>query len=86
MTAFGDTLGSTFGAGRVRCNAPLAELTTFRVGGPADWLFDARNSDEIVAALKLARRASVPVTLLGGGSNVLVSDSGVRGLVIRPRA
>ena len=86
MTAFGDTLGSTFGAERVRCNAPLAELTTFRVGGPADWLFDARNSDEIVAALKLARRASVPVTLLGGGSNVLVSDSGVRGLVIRPRA
>jgi UDP-N-acetylmuramate dehydrogenase len=86
MTAFGDTLASTFGAERVRCNAPLAELTTFRVGGPADWLFDARNSDEIVAALKLARRASVPVTLLGGGSNVLVSDSGVRGLVIRPRA
>jgi UDP-N-acetylmuramate dehydrogenase len=86
MTAFGDTLGSTFGAERVRCHAPLAELTTFRVGGPADWLFDARSSDEIVAALTLARRASVPVTLLGGGSNVLVSDSGVRGLVIRPRA
>lgn len=86
MTAFGDMLGSTFGAERVRRNAPLAELTTFRVGGPADWLFDARGSDEIVTALMLARRASVPVTLLGGGSNVLVSDSGVRGLVIRPRA
>jgi UDP-N-acetylmuramate dehydrogenase len=86
MTALGDTLASAFGAERVRRNAPLAELTTFRVGGPADWLFDARSSDEIVAALTLARRASVPVTLLGGGSNVLVSDSGVRGLVIRPRA
>jgi UDP-N-acetylmuramate dehydrogenase len=86
MTALGDTLASAFGAERVRRNAPLAELTTFRVGGPADWLFDARTSDEIVAALTLARRASVPVTLLGGGSNVLVSDSGVRGLVIRPRA
>jgi len=86
MTAFGDMLGSTFGAERVRCDAPLAELTTFHVGGPADWLFDARSSDEIVTALMLARRASVPVTLLGGGSNVLVSDSGVRGLVIRPRA
>ena len=86
MTALGHTLASAFGAERVRRNAPLAELTTFRVGGPADWLFDARTSDEIVAALTLARRASVPVTLLGGGSNVLVSDSGVRGLVIRPRA
>jgi len=86
MTALGDTRASAFGAERVRRNAPLAELTTFRVGGPADWLFDARTSDEIVAALTLARRASVPVTLLGGGSNVLVSDSGVRGLVIRPRA
>ncbi len=86
MTALGDTLASAFGAERVRRNAPLAELTTFRVGGPADWLFDARTSDEIVAALTIARHASVPVTLLGGGSNVLVSDSGVRGLVIRPRA
>jgi UDP-N-acetylmuramate dehydrogenase len=86
MTAFGDLLGSAFGAERVRCNAPLAELTTFRVGGPAEWLFDARGSDEIVTALRLARDASVAVTLLGGGSNVLVSDSGVRGLVIRPRA
>lgn len=86
MTAFGDMLASTFGAERVRCNAPLAELTTFHVGGPADWLFDARSSDEIVTALMVARDASVPVTLLGGGSNVLVSDSGVRGLVIRPRA
>jgi UDP-N-acetylmuramate dehydrogenase len=86
MTSFGDVLGSTFGVDRVRCNVPLAELTTFHVGGPADWLFETRGSHEIVTALKLARDASVPVTLLGGGSNVLVSDSGVRGLVIRPRA
>ena len=60
-------------------------LTTFRVGGPADWLVEPRTSDEIVAALKLASEAGVPVTMLGGGSNVLVSDDGVRGLVIRPR-
>jgi UDP-N-acetylmuramate dehydrogenase len=67
MTAFGDVLGSTFGAERVRRHAPLAELTTFHVGGPADWLFETRSSDEIVTALMLARDASVPVTLLGGG-------------------
>ena len=75
-TAFGD---------RVRANAPLAPFTTFRVGGPADWLLETRSSDEIVAALKLAHAAGVPVTMLGGGSNVLVSDAGVRGLVVRPR-
>ena len=70
-------------AGR-RC--PLAPLTTFRVGGPAEWLIETRSSDEIVTALALAHRAGgVPVTMLGGGSNVLVSDAGVRGLVIRPR-
>ena len=60
-------------------------MTTFRVGGRADWFVETRGSTEIVAAIEMARRAGLAVTLLGGGSNVLVSDSGVRGLVIRPR-
>jgi UDP-N-acetylmuramate dehydrogenase len=81
---FGASLQAAFGD-RVHANAPLAPLTTFRVGGPADWLLEPRSSDEIVAALKLAHGADVAVTLLGGGSNVLVSDAGIRGLVIRPR-
>ena len=76
---------AAFGPDRLRCGAPLAPLTTFRVGGPADWLLETRSSDEILTALRLASRAGVPVTMLGGGSNVLVSDAGVRGLVIRPR-
>jgi UDP-N-acetylmuramate dehydrogenase len=75
-TAFGD---------RLRAGVPLAPLTTFRVGGPAEWLLETRNSAEIESALAVARAAAVPVTLLGGGSNVLVADDGVRGLVIRPR-
>lgn len=70
---------------RAQKDVPLAPLTTFRVGGRADWLVETRSSDEIVALLKLARRAGVPVTLLGGGSNVLVSDAGIRGVVVRPR-
>ena len=78
-------LDAKLGAGRVRARVPLAGLTTFRVGGPADWLLETQSSDEIVAALRVARAMGVPVTLLGGGSNVLVSDAGVRGLVIRPR-
>lgn len=70
---------------RARANVPLAPLTTFRVGGPADWLVEPRTSDEIVQALRLAYDADVPSTMLGGGSNVLIGDRGIRGLVIRPR-
>jgi UDP-N-acetylmuramate dehydrogenase len=78
-------LAERFGPDRVRADAPLRSATTFRTGGSAQWLFDARGSDEIVTALMLAGDAGVPVVLLGGGSNVLISDRGVRGLVIRPR-
>ncbi len=82
---FAAAMASAVGAVRLRHNCPLASFTTFRVGGPAEWLFEARTSDEILMALTLAYRAGVPVTMLGGGSNVLVSDVGVRGLVIRAR-
>jgi UDP-N-acetylmuramate dehydrogenase len=85
VTDFRVALEAAFGAARVRLDVPLARLTTFRVGGPADLLVETRSSDEVVSALKLAGAAGVPVTILGGGSNVLVSDRGVRGLVIRPR-
>jgi UDP-N-acetylmuramate dehydrogenase len=78
-------LTAVFGAERVNRHAPLAPLTTFRVGGPAEWLIETRDNEEIVAALKAAHAAHVPATILGGGSNVLVSDAGVRGLVIRTR-
>jgi UDP-N-acetylmuramate dehydrogenase len=70
---------------RAGARLPLAPLTTFRVGGPAQWLIETRNSDEIVVAMALADRAGVSVTILGGGSNVLIGDGGIRGLVIRPR-
>lgn len=72
--AFGD---------RVRRAAPLAPLTTFKIGGEADWLVDVRSEEELRAALEIARQAGQPITILGGGSNVLVSDAGVRGLVLR---
>jgi UDP-N-acetylmuramate dehydrogenase len=62
---------------------PLRHHTTFRIGGPADYYFAAPTADRLVAALAAAREAGVPVFLLGGGSNLLVSDEGFRGLVIR---
>jgi UDP-N-acetylmuramate dehydrogenase len=85
VSEFAVAMRRAFGADRVRQDVPLAMLTTFRVGGPADWLIETRNSGEIEAALSLARAADLPVTILGGGSNVLVADAGVRGLVIRTR-
>jgi UDP-N-acetylmuramate dehydrogenase len=84
VTDFEAAMRSVFGD-RLRAGAALAPLTTFRVGGPADWLIETRNSGEIETALSVARAAAIPVTLLGGGSNVLVADAGVRGLVVRPR-
>jgi len=85
LNDFGLALESVFGPSRVSRDAPLKGLTTFRVGGPADWLVDTHSSEEILTALALARQAGVSVTVLGGGSNVLIADAGVRGLVIRPR-
>jgi len=68
---------------RVQRDAPLAPYTTFKVGGPADWLVHARTAAEIRATVDIARDAHLPVTVLGGGSNVLIADAGVRGVVIR---
>src|SRR5262245_13020593 len=85
VSAVADALAAAFGAGRVQTGVGLASLTTFRVGGPADMLLETRSSDELVAALRIAARTGTRVTILGGGSNVLVADSGIRGLVIRPR-
>jgi UDP-N-acetylmuramate dehydrogenase len=84
-SAFLEQLAVRFGADRIRAEEPLAQYTTFKVGGPAEWFVEARSSAEIVDALRVAHANDVRVTLLGGGSNVLIGDRGVRGLVIRPR-
>ncbi len=85
MSDLGTALEARLGAGRVGRAVPLRDYTTFHTGGPAEWFVETRSSDEMLATLDEARRAGIPVTLLGGGSNVLVSDRGVRGLVVRPR-
>ncbi len=78
-------LDVALGAGRVLRDAALAPMTTFKVGGPADALIETRSSDEVVAVVRAAAAHHVPVTVLGGGSNVLVGDGGIRGVVLRPR-
>lgn len=85
MSDLAVALTAAFGVDRVKADAPLAPLTTFKVGGPADLLIETQSGDEIVIALKIAHTHGSPVTMLGGGSNVLIGDGGIRGLVIRPR-
>lgn len=80
-----DALTAIVGAERVTADAPLGPLTTFKVGGPAEWLVDVRSVEELQQVIQVAREAAQPLHVLGGGSNVLISDAGVRGVVIRLR-
>ena len=79
------SLVEVVGPDRVREGASLSGLTTFRIGGPADWLVETRGADETLQVLQIARKVGLPITVLGGGSNLLVADDGVRGVVIRMR-
>ena len=68
---------------RARLDEPLARHTTFKIGGPADAFVDAEGAEEVLAVLRVARAAGVPLFVLGWGSNLLVRDRGVRGIVLR---
>ena len=71
---------------KVKENVPLAPYTSARIGGPADILITVESADELVHTIMLLRQQDFDFLLLGGGSNVLVSDRGVRGIVILNRA
>jgi UDP-N-acetylmuramate dehydrogenase len=73
------------GEASVQPDAPLAPLTTFKIGGPADVLVTAGSATDVRRVVALARDAGLPVTVLGGGSNVLIADEGIRGVVLRLR-
>lgn len=81
----GAQLVRRFGPERVRRDVLLRDFSTFRTGGPAEWFLETRSEEDLLDALAIARRSGVPITLLGGGSNVLIADRGIAGLVIRPR-
>lgn len=70
----------------VQADVPLGPLTTLRVGGSADRLAVVASTAELLAALRLAADAGAPAGVLGKGSDVVVADEGVRGLVIRNRS
>ncbi len=82
MKALEGELREKFGA-RIRAAMPLAELTSFRIGGPADLFVAVEDESELMHAKAAAYRASAPCFCLGAGTNLLVSDRGMRGLVVR---
>ena len=70
----------------VRRREPLARHVTFGIGGPADVFVTVRSADELARAVLAARRAGAPLFILGSGSNILVGDRGIRGVVIDNQA
>jgi UDP-N-acetylmuramate dehydrogenase len=70
-------------AKRLKRNEPLAQYTTFRIGGPADLFYDATSTDDLAGAITAARDLGIDYFVLGLGANILVGDKGFRGLVIR---
>lgn len=70
----------------ITANAPLAKLTTFKVGGKADYLSLPKTPEQLKLVLSWGQAQGLPITMLGAGSNLLISDQGLRGLVVCTRA
>ncbi len=83
MSSVFPLLVAEFGPERVGREVPLAPFTTFRVGGPAEYLVEVHDAAALARMVAIATQAGLTATILGGGSNVLVSDAGIRGVVIR---
>lgn len=81
-----EALAARFDRARLRRDEPLAPYTTFKIGGPADVLYDATSADDLANAVVTARSLGVPYFVLGLGANILIGDRGFRGLVIRNTA
>ena len=68
--------------GTLTLREPMAKHTSFKIGGPAEAFFVPRTEDALCEAVRLAREAGLPCRILGNGTNLLVADDGVKGLVI----
>ena len=68
--------------GDPQSNVPLAPLTTWKIGGPAEWFWSPESVAELTRALAWARGKDLPVHIIGRGSNILIADTGLNGLVI----
>ena len=84
MTAFSDEIKHFFSGQDVSYDEPMSEHTSFRTGGPADVFVNIRDTDSLKVIITLAIKEKIPYYIFGNGSNVLVADEGIRGIVIRP--
>lgn len=82
MSGFLSFLEKAF-PGQFQIHVPMAQYTTFRVGGPADILVSPNSQEEVCTLLAAIQAEQVPCTILGNGSNVLVLDKGIRGVVLK---
>lgn len=69
----------------LRQHVPLAPLSTYQIGGPAEYFSEPTSESELKEVIEWAQEHNQAITVLGGGSNILISDDGVKGLVIRPK-
>src|ERR1043166_1425760 len=76
-------LANRLDAKRLKRNEPLAQYTTFKIGGPADYFYDATSTDDLAVAVNTARDLDIKFFVLGLGANILVGDKGFRCLVVR---
>lgn len=81
-----EKLAARLNQSQLKRDEPLAQYTTFRIGGPADLMYNATSADDLAIAVESARELDVPYFVLGLGANILIGDKGFRGLVVRNTA
>ena len=69
--------------GKVKLAEPLKNHTTFKIGGPAKFFIEPRDPDDLKLLLSLVKRYNLPIFVIGRGSNLLISDKGINGVVLR---
>ena len=68
---------------KIFINEPMSKYTSFKIGGPAEYLIKINTEEELKSMLKLVKEKDIPLTIIGNGSNVLVSDDGIKGIVLK---
>ena len=67
---------------KIKYNEEMKNYTSFKIGGPAECLIKIDNTEDLKEILKLAQEKQIPLTILGNGSNVLISDKGIEGITL----
>ena len=68
---------------KIYINEPMSKHTSFKIGGPAECLIKIQTAGELKEILKIAKQQNIPLTIIGNGSNLLVSDDGIKGIVLK---